>query len=439
MELVENSGFEEGMPKNWQTYATGTVQRFTYPEEGRSGGSSVAIEYANREIGKKAYWVKNICIDRTKKYKLSGWIKTDNIVGDAGSGAYIQVDWKDIMGNHLSSSNIMVAQVGIILWTYFEREIIPDVNATQAAIILVLNDCSGKVWFDDISFSFSDIVPKYKCINGKCVQDPSGSYSSLSDCQVSIKYACINNQCVAVCPDYAGTKYDTLIACQSACKNLIFEEHFDGTSLNTAKWTARNSGLYVPSQVSVSNSNLKIKGELVNGIPKSGLITTRDKFKFKYGLFEARIKYAHGDGARNQIWCQAPTGGNVSMNIEDGVSASVVASTNPCHKRDANVSITTLSGGHDPNIPNAYCLIDTRNHWQDYHIWQMEWTPDNVIFRDNGVEKWRLPAGRIPQAELYISAALCLGKCDTNWSKDINTSQLPFEFLVDYIRVYRLS
>jgi len=154
MQELKNLGFEIGMPNDWQTYSTGKTHKYTYPEPGRVGGYSVAIEYLTREIGKVAIWVQNVDIDRTKKYKLSGWMKTENIIG---TGASMKVDWKDINGQFLSSSAIMSRQKGTISWKYFEGTVTPDQNAVKATIVLDLYDCSGKVWFDDMSFS--DIIP----------------------------------------------------------------------------------------------------------------------------------------------------------------------------------------------------------------------------------------------------------------------------------------
>ncbi len=57
---------------------------------------------------------------------------------------------------------------------------------------------------------------KYKCINGNCVEDPTGTYNTQAECESNIKWACVNNQCMKVCPDYAGNKYNTLEDCQTA-------------------------------------------------------------------------------------------------------------------------------------------------------------------------------------------------------------------------------
>lgn len=220
---------------------------------------------------------------------------------------------------------------------------------------------------------------------------------------------------------------------------LVWSDEFDGNILDSTKWTARDEhgGLYSPGQVSVSNGNLRLKGEhFAAGYNRSGLVSSNGKFKFRHRLVEIRAKWAHADGVRNQMWCQAPSGGDMSMNIEDTVSAGTVSGQGVCRDRAANVSITTLSGGNGTGT-NKWCLIDTRDVWQNYHIWQMEWNASKVVFRLDGVEKWSITGSDVPTEELYINLALCLGYCGTNWGKALNTSQLPVELLIDYVRIYQ--
>lgn len=149
MQKLKNPKFEEGFPKDWQIYATGKTQKYSYPELGRTGGSSVAIEYRTKETGKIAALIQSVQIDPTKKYELSGWLKTQDIIGN---GASIKVDWKDSSWKYIGSSTIMTRKTGDIPWTYFKGDVVPHPNAAGATIILELNDCSGKVWFDDMSF-----------------------------------------------------------------------------------------------------------------------------------------------------------------------------------------------------------------------------------------------------------------------------------------------
>lgn len=146
--IIKNPGFKNGI-NYWETYSTGMYQKYIYPESGRIGGSSVAIRCKKIESGKMAAWVQSLNINAINKYKLSGWIKTLDIIG---GGASIRVDWKDANWRYLDTSNIMAHKTGTIPWTYFEGIVTPCPNAAKATVVLELYDCSGKVWFDDISF-----------------------------------------------------------------------------------------------------------------------------------------------------------------------------------------------------------------------------------------------------------------------------------------------
>ena len=201
---IKNPGFEEGTPNNWLTFGTGKIHKYIYPEPGRLEGYSAAIEYQTRENGKMAMFSQDVNIDPTNTYKMSGYLKAENIVGPtADSGAGLQIDWKDGNRNYLSTSVIMPRQKGSFEWKYFERQTSPDKGAKIATIILVLNDCSGKVWFDDISVESGDVQKRYKCTNApnyQCVEDVNGPYTTLNECLQKCKglgqyHECIVNYC----------------------------------------------------------------------------------------------------------------------------------------------------------------------------------------------------------------------------------------------------
>jgi hypothetical protein len=153
-ELVNNSGFESGKVNYWPQYTTGTLQKYTYPEPGRTVARySAGIEYITRETGKLASYVQNISVDLLKQYLLSGWMKTSNILTtNANAGARLQIFWHDNTGKYLSTSSFMTYQTGTMDWTYFSGMVTPNPKASNATVCLILYDCSGKVWFDDISF-----------------------------------------------------------------------------------------------------------------------------------------------------------------------------------------------------------------------------------------------------------------------------------------------
>ena len=161
--LVQNPGFETAsttnpnMTANWWTWYSGkVVPNFSYPQSGRIGGNSVEISYAS--TGPGAIYGQNIPLrglDLTKKYTLSGWVKTQNIqhVSGAGGGACIQIDWFR-NNNSVFISSIVTSNFTGTVWTQLSKSgiTIPP-NADTVRILCKLSNCTGKAWFDDVSLN----------------------------------------------------------------------------------------------------------------------------------------------------------------------------------------------------------------------------------------------------------------------------------------------
>ena len=108
-----------------------------------------------------------------------------------------------------------------------------------------------------------------------------------------------------------------------ATYTLVWSDEFDGTSLNSDNWSMETGygdngwgndewQLYTnsSSNVSVAGGNLAINARCANppscgkrnGTITSGRINSLNKFAFKYGKVEARIKPPVGDGAWPAFW-----------------------------------------------------------------------------------------------------------------------------------------
>lgn len=156
--LVDNPGFEtvdpavSTKPQYWVKSGNYAGAVFTYPDTGRTGtDKSVSVSSATREAGKAAVWVQDIVatIDPTRPYKLSGYMKTENIVG---GGAGIMVDWYNSAGTRTGYSFAGgVRKTGTIGWALYESTFTPPVGTTKAKVRGDIYDTSGKALFDDMS------------------------------------------------------------------------------------------------------------------------------------------------------------------------------------------------------------------------------------------------------------------------------------------------
>lgn len=147
-QFVANSSFEEmdgesprgWRIRNWQRRAEFTVESF-----GRTGERSVMI---SSERGADASWITAVPIRPFSRYKLSGWIKTEDLDAGTGRGALINV--------HGFETWRTPAVTGTEDWTRVEVEF--DAGANDVLEITCLfggwGRATGKAWYDDIQLEW---------------------------------------------------------------------------------------------------------------------------------------------------------------------------------------------------------------------------------------------------------------------------------------------
>ncbi len=93
--LIPNGSFdkvENGVPVGWSTTTwTGKAQS-EYSSDGRNGGACVKV---SSDEGGDAGWTTQVKVKPFHKYKLLGWIKTENLQKHTGSGALLNVHSTD--------------------------------------------------------------------------------------------------------------------------------------------------------------------------------------------------------------------------------------------------------------------------------------------------------------------------------------------------------
>ncbi|MBN1807325.1 MAG: glycoside hydrolase family 127 protein [Sedimentisphaerales bacterium] len=141
---IRNPSFEESVddqPVGWRPQTYSGNAEFKYSSDYRTGDRSVMISSQN---GADAGWLTTAIVKPYSRYRLSGWIKTENL--DAGSSK----------GALLNLHNIQPLQTpaltGIKDWTKVELEF--DTNENSGVQINCLFGgwglAKGKAWFDDI-------------------------------------------------------------------------------------------------------------------------------------------------------------------------------------------------------------------------------------------------------------------------------------------------
>ncbi len=184
--------------------------------------------------------------------------------------------------------------------------------------------------------------------------------------------------------------------------NLVFNEPFNGSSVNTSRWNIRNNSLdwnkngrqsYFRNQnARVTNGKLYIDNQihqpsLSNGAEYTGAWMT-SKTKFKYGYFEVRCRTA-SDTWDNHTW---PT---FWLWDGKGQADSVEFDVFELHRWNTKPEQTL-------HYENDYRLTNHSNvNAHQWHTYGLLWTANDIIFYIDGVRQTTVSR---PNSESYTKA-----------------------------------
>jgi len=140
----QNLSFEKAVgnrPAGWRTQNYGGTAEFKYTTGGRSGKRCVMIE---SQKGADAGWLTTVTVKPHSQYRLSAWIKTENLLAGSGKGALLNL--------HNIQPSQTPAVTGTKDWT--RVELVFDTGGNASAQINCLFGgwglSTGKAWFDDV-------------------------------------------------------------------------------------------------------------------------------------------------------------------------------------------------------------------------------------------------------------------------------------------------
>lgn len=242
----------------------------------------------------------------------------------------------------------------------------------------------------------------------------------------------------------------------SQCEQLVWEENFNGTSLNLQDWEYLygdgcpnlcgwgNAELQhytdSPNNVQVQNGVLKITARRdIGSNPEytSGRIRTKGTATFQSGRIEARIKMPIGQGLWPAFWMLPEDYKYGSWPLSGEIDISEVLGQEP------NISHGTIHYGAKWPLNqyqgNSINLGGTALH-DDFHTYSIEWEQDIIRWYLDGQlfsEKSASNLGSFPwrfDQDFHILLNVAIGG---NWPGYPNAgTPFPQSMEVDYIRVY---
>jgi len=144
---VPNHSFEEGdgaRLRSWRQQVWGGEGTARVAAPGHTGDRSAVL---SSESGADISWTATVPVEPFGRYRLSGWIKTEEVKVSSGRGALFNV--------HNIQSVATQAVTGTTDWTRVEAEFdVEDQDALQVNCLLGgWGQATGKAWFDDVELT----------------------------------------------------------------------------------------------------------------------------------------------------------------------------------------------------------------------------------------------------------------------------------------------
>lgn len=132
-----------------------------------------------------------------------------------------------------------------------------------------------------------------------------------------------------------------------------------------------------------------MKAYTENNTHYTGMIMTKNKWK--YGKFEACIKFNTSPGQWSAFWLQSPTYGNINGNPSDSGVEMDIIEHRYVTSNGTNVSSKAINIHWDGY--GAYHKTRSSGLWEGdtgtgYHTYAMEWFPTGMNYYFDNVLKW---------------------------------------------------
>lgn len=236
----------------------------------------------------------------------------------------------------------------------------------------------------------------------------------------------------------------TVCLAQKGNRKLVWEEGFDGATLNEKHWNFEYGDHgwgnnerqdYGKDNHKVANGMLTITAKKTGGKYTSTRITTKGKKEFRYGYMEARAKLPVGKGIWPAIWMLGanisevdwPKCGEIDILEYIGREPDMVYTT--VHTPDNN-------GGNAASQKTRFENIE-----EGFHLYACEWDKDKIAFYvDDKLVYTYQPQTKtknnwpFDQPFFFILNVAVGGNFG---GPEVDDSIFPQEFVIDYVKVYQ--
>lgn len=234
---------------------------------------------------------------------------------------------------------------------------------------------------------------------------------------------------------------------------LIFEDEFNGTEINTEYWdycphyyrdkgyanTWKDEYTFVDGNGHLVSRayNTGEKNDEGKPICYSGALWSKDLFESSYGYYEVSAKLHHNTGMWGAFWL-------VTGDMDDPKNCPDDNSGVNGAELDIFESLYNFGGvshavhwdgwsGYTKSMPHQGYITDIDTYDNKFHTFALRWSPTEYVFMVDGNVTLRTDAGGICTQPGYINLTT---ECGT-WAGDFTLKKGEYsDMLIDYVRVY---
>jgi len=167
----------------------------------------------------------------------------------------------------------------------------------------------------------------------------------------------------------------------------------------------------------------------------SGIITSYNSFRFRYGRVEARARMPAGKGLWSAFWLlnayyKQDQPEDPEIDIIEAIGDRVNTANHAYHYRfDSN------GDGFYDGIESTEMRANISDFSADFHVYRVDWEEDRIVWYVDDVETGRVEGDQVSSEQMYLLANLAVGGSFPGPADE--TTPFPAKFELDYIRVYQ--
>ena len=176
--------------------------------------------------------------------------------------------------------------------------------------------------------------------------------------------------------------------------------------------------------------------ECVAGVYSGALRTSNPQnpggYRHGFGYYEIRCKLPDVEGIWHAFWMMCGDVYSEDGTSEDGIEIDVFEYL---PARDA-INVALHWDGYDEAHQNAHKRFEKMGFADNkYHTFGMNWDEDGYAFYIDGNKVWQSTGGGVCRKPGYMKISTEYGEWG-DWVGTLKTSDLPVDWVIDYVRIY---